>query len=74
MAIRSAAGSTVFHGAVISRNEQIVFNSVCSFIYDSRVNSRYHNNPNEIINLGLPFGKTLAVNNMIELPPNFSGL
>ena len=74
MAIRSAAGSTTFHGAVISRNEQIVFNSVCNFIYDSRVNSRYHNNPNDIINLGLPFGKTLAVNSMVELAPNFTGL
>jgi hypothetical protein len=74
MAIRSAAGSTTFHGAVISRNEQIVFNSVCNFIYDSRVNSRYHNNPNDIINLGLPYGKTLAVNSMVELAPNWAGL
>ena len=74
MAIRSAAGSTTFFGAVISRNEQIVFNSVCNFIYDSRVNSRYHNNPNDIINLGLPFGKTLAVNSMVELAPNWAGL
>jgi hypothetical protein len=74
MAIRSAAGSTTFNGAVISRNEQIVFNSVCNFIYDSRVNSRYHNNPNDIINLGLPYGKTLAVNSMVELAPNSTGL
>ena len=74
MAIRSAAGSTTFHGAVISRNEQIVFNSVCNFVYDSRVNSRYHNNPNDIINLGLPYGKTLAVNSMFELPPIYAGL
>ena len=74
MAIRSAAGATVFNGAVISRNEQIVFNNQCHFYYDSRVNSRYHNNPNDIINLGLPFGKTLAVNSMVELAPISTGL
>jgi hypothetical protein len=74
MAIRSDTGNTTFHGAVISRNEQIVFDTVCNFIYDSRVNSRYHNNPNNIINLGLPYGKTLAVNSMVELAPNSTGL
>ena len=74
MAIRSAADTTTFHGAVISRNEQIVFNSVCNFIYDSRVHSRYHNNPNHYVNLGLPFGKTLAVNSLVELAPNSTGL
>ena len=74
LAIRSNNGNTQFFGAVISRNEQIVFNGQCHFYYDSRVNSRYHNNPNSIINLGLPFGKTLAVNNMVELPPNSTGL
>ncbi len=73
MAIRADNGA-VFHGAVISRNEQIVFNGSCYFVYDSRVNSRYHNNPNDIINLGLPYGKTLAVNSMVELAPNYTGL
>jgi hypothetical protein len=73
-AIRSAASSTYFYGSVISRNEQIVFNSTCDFVYDSRVNSRYHNNPNNIINLGLPFGKTLSVNSLVELAPNSTGL
>jgi hypothetical protein len=73
-AIRSTAGATSFYGAMISRNEQIVFNSKCSFVYDSRIHSRYHNNPNNIINLGLPFGKALAVNSMVELKPNYTGL
>ena len=73
MAIRADNGA-IFHGSVISRNEQIVFNGSCNFVYDSRVNSRYHNNPNDIINLGLPYGKTLAVNSMVELAPNFTGL
>ena len=48
------------------------FSTAMPFCYDSRVNSRYHNNPNDIINLGLPFGKTLAVNSMVELTPNFT--
>ena len=74
MAIRSAAGATYFNGAVISRNEQIVFNSNCYFVYDSRVHSRYHNNPNNVIDLGLPYGKVLAVNSMVELTPNSIGL
>ena len=74
VAIRSWAGSTTFHGAVISRDEQIVFGAACNFIYDSRIHSRYHNNPNQYINLGLPFGKALAVNSMVELEPNNSGL
>jgi hypothetical protein len=73
-AIRTAASSSVFYGSVISRNEQIVYNSQCDFIYDSRVNSRYHNNPNNIINLGLPFGKPIAVNALVELTPDSTGL
>jgi Tfp pilus assembly protein PilV len=73
-AIRTAASTSNFYGSIISRNEQIVFNNVCNFIYDSRVNSRYHNNPNSLINLGLPYGKTLSVNNLVELTPNSTGL
>ena len=73
-AIRTAASSSVFYGSVISRNEQIVYNSQCEFIYDSRVNSRYHNNPNNIINLGLPYGKPIAVNALVELTPDSTGL
>ncbi len=74
LAMRVAQGTTIYHGAVISRNEQIVFNGTCSFVYDSRIHSRYHNNPNNLINLGLPYGKTLAVNSLVELTPNSSGL
>jgi hypothetical protein len=43
-------------------------------IYDSRVNSRYHNNPNQFINLGLPWGKPTQVNSFTELAPNGTGL
>jgi hypothetical protein len=43
-------------------------------IYDSRVNSRYHDNPNQFINLGLPSGKPIQVTSFTELAPNGTGL
>ena len=67
--------STVdFSGSIISRNEQIIFSSVLNFTYDSRVHSRYANNPNQFINLGLPWGKPLQVNTFVELAPDGAGL
>jgi hypothetical protein len=68
-AMRLARSTSVFHGAIISRNEQIVYQSHLNLNYDSRVHSRYHNNPNQFINLGLPWGNALQVNNFVELPP-----
>jgi hypothetical protein len=73
-AIRTAASSSVFNGSIISRNEQIVYNGSCQFIYDSRIHSRYHNNPNNLINLGLPYGKPIEVNALVELTPDRSNL
>lgn len=73
-AIRMGASNDAIFGSIISRNEQIVFTDVLALDYDSRANSRYHNNPNNIINLGLPYGKKLAVNSMVELTPITTGL
>jgi hypothetical protein len=42
--------------------------------YDSRIHSRYHNNPNQFINLGLPSGATIQVNGFTELPPDSTDL
>jgi hypothetical protein len=42
--------------------------------YDSRVHSRYHNDPNQFVNLGLPSGETIQVNAFSELPPDYTGL
>ncbi len=73
-AMRLAQSTSTFHGVIVSRNEQIIFQSQLTFIYDSRVHSRYSNNPNRFINLGLPWGKPLAVNSFVELPPDATGL
>jgi len=73
-AMRLAQSTTTFHGVIVSRNEQIVFQNYLNLIYDSRVNSRYNNNPNQYINLGLPWGKPLQVNSFTELAPNATGL
>jgi len=74
VAMRMANPSSVWHGTIVSRNEQIVFQSVLTFNYDSRVNSRYHNNPNSFINLGLPWGKAIQIDNFTELAPNWANL
>jgi len=73
-AMRLAQSSSVFHGVIVSRNEQIVFQNYLTLIYDSRINSRYNNNPNQFINLGLPWGKPVQVNSFAELAPNGTGL
>jgi hypothetical protein len=73
-AMRLTQNTATFHGVVVSRNEQIIFQSVLNFVYDSRVHSRYNNNPNQFINLGLPWGKPLQVNSFAELAPNSTGL
>jgi hypothetical protein len=73
-AMRLAQSTTVFDGVIVSRNEQIIFQNYLNLIYDSRVNSRYNNNPNQFINLGLPWGKPLQVNSFTELAPNAAGL
>ena len=69
-AMRLRNSTVTFHGTIISRNEQIIFQNVLNFIYDSRVHSRYANNPNTVINLGLPWGRPLAVNSFNELVPD----
>jgi hypothetical protein len=73
-AMRLAAANTVFHGIVVSRNEAIVFNNSCVFNYDSRVHSRYNNDPNRFVDLGLPVAGTLRLDKFAELPPDSSNL
>lgn len=73
-AMRLADNTATFHGVIVSRNEQIVFQEFLDLNYDSRVNSRYHNNPNQFVNLGLPYGVPIVANNFVELPPNLSNL
>jgi hypothetical protein len=73
-AMREEQTSATIHGVIVSRNEQMVFQTYLDLIYDSRVNSRYNVNPNQYINLGLPWGKPLQVNTFAELTPNPAGL
>jgi hypothetical protein len=73
-AMRMDQDNAIFNGVIVSRNEQIVFQVNLDLIYDSRVNSRYDNNPNQFINLGLPWGKPIQVNSFTELAPNGAGL
>jgi hypothetical protein len=73
-AMRMDQNNAIFNGVIVSRNEQIVFQSYLDLVYDSRVNSRYHNDPNNYINLGLPWGEPVAVNTFAELTPNATGL
>jgi hypothetical protein len=73
-AMRLDQTTSIFNGVIVSRNEQIVFQYYLNLIYDSRVNSRYNNDPNKFINLGLPWGEPIAVNSFAELAPNTTGL
>ncbi len=73
-AMRLAQSTSYIDGLIVSRNEQIVYQDNLVLVYDSRVNSRYHNNPNQFINLGLPYGKPFQVINFTELAPINSNL
>jgi hypothetical protein len=73
-AMRMEQSTAIFNGVIVSRNEQIVFQNYLNLIYDSRVHSRYNNNPSQFVNLGLPWGKPLQVNSFAELPPDGTGL
>lgn len=74
VAMRMTAYNVNWHGTIVSRNEQIVFQDYLNFTYDSRINSRYQNNPNTIINLGLPWGKPIEFSTFTELVPDPSNL
>ena len=73
-AMRLADNDAVFHGVIVSRDEAIIFNNTLKFFYDSRVNSRYNQDPNRYIDLGLPVALRLSVNGFTELAPNSTGL
>jgi hypothetical protein len=73
-AMRLANNNAYIRGSIISRNEQIIFQTYLTMIYDSRVHSRYGTNPNRIINLGLPWGRPIAVNSFTELVPDATNL
>jgi hypothetical protein len=69
IAMRAALNDFVGNGAVICRDEAIVFNGSLKFNYDSRINSRYADDPNRVIDLGLPVANKVALLSLQEAAP-----
>ena len=69
VAMRCARNDLVWNGSVISRDEAIVFNNTAVFKYDPRIHSRYSNDPNRFIDLGLPVANRVAIQHMEEVAP-----
>ena len=53
-------GATV-NGAVISKDEAIIYSNTLTVNYDERINSRYSTGENRIIDVGLPFSKKVDI-------------
>lgn len=45
-----------FNGAIISKDEALIYRNTITMNYDERIHSRYRNNPNWLIDLCLPTG------------------
>jgi hypothetical protein len=73
-AMRLARNNAVFHGVIVSRNEAIIFNGHLTFNYDSRVHSRYNDDPNRFVDLCLPAAGALRLDKFAELPPDSTNL
>jgi hypothetical protein len=69
VAMRLGQNDTTWNGTVISRDEAIVFNSTLMFRYDPRIHSRYSNDPNRYIDLGLPIANRVAIQTQTEVAP-----
>lgn len=57
---RVGNGATV-NGAVISRDEAIIYSNTLTINYDERINSKYSTGGNRIIDVGLPFSKKVDI-------------
>jgi hypothetical protein len=62
-------GQALWNGAVICRDECIVFNDSLKFNYDPRIHSRYSNDPNRVVDLGLPVANLVRIQQIDEIPP-----
>ncbi len=67
--MRLAKNNSVMNGALICRDEAIVYNSTLKFNYDPRVHSRYSDDPNRFIDLGLPIARKVRIEHFAELAP-----
>jgi len=63
------SGGVAWNGSIICRDEAVVFNDSLRFNYDPRIHSRYSNDPNRFIDLGLPVANLVRVDNIIEIVP-----
>lgn len=67
-----STSASKWNGAIICREEAIIFGSSMTFNYDERVNSRYHrkyfeNDPNRIVDLGLPINEAIKILDRYEV-------
>ena len=69
LAMRAAKANFVFNGALICRDEAIIFSNTAKFNYDSRIHSRYSNDPNRYIDLGLPIANKVKIKTLTEMKP-----
>lgn len=69
LALRSTLSGFIGNGSVICRDEAMVFTSWLKFNYDPRVHSRYTQNPNSVVDLGLPQSNTVGLLSLQEITP-----
>ena len=51
----------VVNGAIISKDEAIIYSNTLTMNYDERIHSRYSSGQNRLIDVGLPFSKKVAI-------------
>lgn len=73
-AMRLAVANAIFHGALISRDEAIIFANSLKFYYDSRIHSRYNNDPNKLVDLDLPIAGKIGIGGFAEAAPDAANL
>ncbi|GAB4323723.1 MAG: hypothetical protein Kow0059_19090 [Candidatus Sumerlaeia bacterium] len=69
MAMRAAARNFLLEGAMICRDEAIIFTTTCTFKYDMRLHHRYSDDPNRFIDLGLPVANRVRNEYLAEVEP-----
>lgn len=67
LALRSTKSGFIGNGAVICRDEAMVFSGWLKFNYDPRIHSRYSADPNRYVDLGLPLANTIQVLSLDEI-------
>jgi hypothetical protein len=67
LALRSTKSGFIGNGAVICRDEAMVFSGWLKFNYDPRIHSRYSSDPNRFVDLGLPLANSIQVLSLTEI-------